>query len=217
MPVLLELFCGTKSIGKIFDQHGWDVISVDMLDKFHPTICKNVLDLTPEDIIDKLPKFSKEINVIWASPMCTQYSKARTQGGPRDLEVADALVQKTLDLVKYFDAPFFMENPYTGLLKSRDVVKEIPVRVIDYCSYADESFPGRYRKRTGIWTNTDWIPERALCKPSLCKFCSDGKKHDHAGQQRSKPGQKQSTTKQLYKIPSAIPEELVCYIEQSKL
>ena len=52
MPVLLELFCGTKSIGKVFDQHGWDVVSVDMLYKFEPTICKNVLDLTPEDVID---------------------------------------------------------------------------------------------------------------------------------------------------------------------
>ena len=100
MPVLLELFCGTKSISKVFDQHGWDIISVAMLEKFEPTICKNVLDLTPQDIFDKLPKFSKKVSVIWASPMCTQYSKARTQGGPRDLEGADALVQKTLDLVK---------------------------------------------------------------------------------------------------------------------
>ena len=138
-------------------------------------------------------------------------------GGPRDLVGADALVQKVLDLVNYFNVPFFMENPQTGLLKSRDVVKGIPVRVIDYCSYADEAFPGKYRKRTGIWTNTDWIPARNLCKPSLCKFCSDGKKHDHACQQRSKPGQMRSSTKQLYRIPSALPEELVCYLEQSKL
>ena len=48
MPVLLEPLCGTKSIGKVFDQHGYDVISVDMLDKLEPTICKDVLDLTPE-------------------------------------------------------------------------------------------------------------------------------------------------------------------------
>ena len=157
MPVLLELFCGTKSIGKVFDQNGWDVVSVDFNERFEPTICKNVLDLTPQDIMEKLPKSRQTVDVCWASPMCTQYSKARTQGGPRDLVGADALVQKTLDLVKYFDVPFFMENPYTGLLKRRDVVKGIPVRVLDYCCYADESFPGRYRKRTGIWTNTDWI------------------------------------------------------------
>ena len=79
--------------------------------------------------------------MIWASPMCTQYSKCGTQGRPRDLVGADALVQKVLDLVNYFNVPFFIENPQTGLLKSRDVVKGIPVRVIDYCSYADEAFP----------------------------------------------------------------------------
>ena len=59
MPVLLELFCGTKSIGKIFDHNGYDVVSVDMLDKFDATICKNVLDLTPEDIMEKLPTNAK--------------------------------------------------------------------------------------------------------------------------------------------------------------
>ena len=189
MPVLLELFCGTKCIGQVFDQHGWDIISLDMLDGFEPTICQNVLDLTPEDIIDKLPKFSKGINVIWASPPCTQYSKARTQGGPRYLDGSDKIVQKVLDLAKYFDVPYFMENPQTGLLNNRDEVKGIPLRVIDYCSYADESFQGRYRKRTAIWTNTDWIPTRALCNPKTYHFCSDGKKHDHVAQQRAKIGQ----------------------------
>ena len=212
MLVLLELFCGTKSIGKVFDQNGWDVVSVDMLSKFEPTICKNVLDLTVQDIIEKLPKNRQTVDVIWASPPCTQYSKCRTQGGPRDLEGSDTIVQKVLVLVKYFAVSFFMENPQTGLLKSRDVVKGIPFRTIDYCQYADDTFPGRYRKRTGIWTNTDWIPARALCKPSLCKFCSDGKKHDHACQQRSKPGQMRSSLKQLYSIPSALPQELVDYL-----
>ena len=179
---------------------------------FHPTICKNVLDLTPKDIIDKLPKLSKGINVIWASPPCTQYSKARTQGGPRDLEGSDKIVQKVLDLVKYFDVAFYMDNPYSGLLVSRDVVEGIPVRVLDYCSYADESFPGRYRKRAGIWTNTDWIPVRALCEPSLCKFFSDGNKHDHVAQQRAKFGQMRWSTNKLYRIPQALPDELVIYI-----
>jgi hypothetical protein len=59
MPVLLELFCGTKFIGKVFDQHGWDVISVDMLSKFEPSTCKTVLDLTPEDILEVMPAFFK--------------------------------------------------------------------------------------------------------------------------------------------------------------
>ena len=84
MPVLLELFGATKSIGKVFDQSGWDVVSVDFNERFEPTICKNILDLTPQDIINKLTKLSKKVFVIWAIPMCPQYSIARTQGGPRD-------------------------------------------------------------------------------------------------------------------------------------
>ena len=65
MPVLLELFCGTKSIGKVFDQHGFDIISVDMLSKFEPTICKNVLDLTVEEIFAKLLAFSNINQCYW--------------------------------------------------------------------------------------------------------------------------------------------------------
>ena len=107
MPVLLELFCGTKFIGKIFDQHGWVVVSVDVKKKFEPTICKNVLDLTPEDIFKAMPAFSQKINCVWASPLCTHYSRARTTAKtPRDLDGSDKLVQKVLDLAEYFDVPF---------------------------------------------------------------------------------------------------------------
>ena len=210
MPVLLELFCGTKSIGRVFDQHGWDVVSVDFLPRFEPTICKNILDLTVEDIIAKLPKYRQRIDVIWASPTCTQYSTSRNQGPPRDLIGSDRLVQKVLDLVQYFKVPFFMENPATGMLKNRDVVKGIPYRIIDYCQYADDTFPGRYRKRTAIWTNSNWTPQRALCNPKTCHFCTDGKKHDHSSEDRSdKLGQQRSSKHQLYKIPPALVEEFL--------
>jgi hypothetical protein len=186
-----------------------------MLSKFEPTICKNVLDLTVQDIMEKLPKNRQTVDVIWASPPCTQYSKCRTQGGPRDLDSSDKIVQKVLDLVKYFGVAFFMGNPQTGLLKSRDVVKGIPFETIDYCQYADDEFPGRYRKRTAIWTNTNWTPARALCNPKTCHFCTNGK-HDHACQQRSKPDQMRSSTRQLYKIPPALPQELVYYFQGTR-
>ena len=84
------------------------------------------------------------------------------------------VVQKALDLARYFEVPFFLENPHSGLLKTRDVVRGVPMRVIDYCVYADDDWPGRYRKRTSIWTNTSWQPARPLCIPSACHFCTDG-------------------------------------------
>ena len=141
------------------------------------------------------------------------YSRARTTAKtPRDLEGSDKLVQKVLDLAKYFDVPFFMENPHSGLLKKRNVVQGVPMRVIDYCQYADDDWPGRYRKRTSIWTNTGWYPARPLCVPSTCHFCTDGKKHDHMAQRRAKDGTPEQTLNQLYSIPPALPEELVKWL-----
>ena len=85
MPHLLELFAGTKSVGKVFEAAGWQVTSVDLEAGFSPTICMNVLDLQPNDIED-------QVDLVWASPPCTMYSLARTTGGPRDLEGSDRMV-----------------------------------------------------------------------------------------------------------------------------
>jgi hypothetical protein len=131
---------------------------------------------------------------------------------PRDLVGSDKHVQKVSDLVRVFDVPYFMENPHSGLLKTRNFVNGIPMRVIDYCQYADDEWPGRYRKRTSIWTSTDWIPARPLCIPSTSHFCTDGKKHDQGAQRRTTEGKSQHTLHQLYSIPSALPEELVNWL-----
>ncbi len=42
--------------------------------------------------------------LIVASPPCTEYSRAKTIGA-RDLEGADALVQRTLQIIQYFAPP----------------------------------------------------------------------------------------------------------------
>ena len=204
---LLDLFCGTKSISRVFEQHGWSCTTLDFDRKTSPTICCNILDVTPEMILAH-----GRPDCIWASPLCVHYSKARTTAKtPRDLEGSDKLVQKVLDLAEFFQCPFYMENPHSGLLKSREVVRDVPMRIIDYCSYADDAFLGRYRKRTSIWTNTSWYPSRPLCIPSTCHFCTNGKKHDQQAQRVNLSGPNQSLN-QLYSIPSSLPEELVIWL-----
>ena len=119
------------------------------------------------------------------------------------------MVQKCLDLAMELRCPVFMENPHSGLLKSRAVVMGIPYRIVDYCKYADERFPHRARKRTAIWTNTDWHPSRPLCEHD-CGYC-DGQKHKEHAQQRDSNNCLRHTKDELYAIPPVLVEDIFEY------
>ena len=67
---------------------------------------------------------------------------------PRDLTKADALVCKVLEIVGYFHPKvWWVENPQTGLLKDRPMMKNIPFVDIDYCQFSDWG----YKKPTRFW------------------------------------------------------------------
>jgi hypothetical protein len=188
---LLELFSGTGSMGRAFRAQGWLVTSVDLRADFEPDICCDVLAFETAMLAD-----SPNVDLIWASPPCTHYSCARTKAKtPRDLIGSDALVRKVLDLSDELFCHYMMENPHSGLLKTRPVVLGCPMRVLDYCRYGTP-----YRKRTAIWTNTLWNPARPLCKHDCA--ASDGRKH------RSRAQRENWTLEELYAIPEALCKEI---------
>ena len=128
---LLELFCGTKSIGRCFEEYGFEVVSLDHDPKFEPTICSDILEwdytVFPREYFD----------VVWASPDCTQYSIARSKAKvPRNLLLADSLVQKALEIIHYFNPrAWFLENPASSLLKTTLNMHLIPCVIVSYCKY----------------------------------------------------------------------------------
>ena len=61
-------------------------------------------------------------------------------------------MRKCLDLADRLFCRYFIENPESGLPKTRGVVAGLPYRVVDCCVYADERFAHRARKRTALWT-----------------------------------------------------------------
>ena len=73
MPALLELFKGTGSVGRAFKAEGWEVVSLDLLPKFEPSICCNILQW---DYRAAFPP--GHFQFVWASPVCTEYSRALT-------------------------------------------------------------------------------------------------------------------------------------------
>ena len=199
-PVLLELFSGTGSVGRSFRARGGEVFSVDIDAATNPTLVLDVLLLDHSNLPDR-------VDCIWASPPCTHYSRARTKAKTlRDLDGADELVQDLLGIIDfYWTVPWFMENPHSGLLKGRAVVKGLPFQVVDYCKYGKP-----YRKRTAIWTNTRWEPEQLLCRHD-CP-ASNGSRHTARAQQApSSTTDVRYSRDELYTIPPALCDEIADY------
>jgi hypothetical protein len=168
---VLELFSGTRSIGKVCDQLGWESVSVDLILPADHQV----------DIMDfDYKQYEKdEFDIVWASPPCTRYSKlqdgwfGRMRKGEiytkeiqeKEMNEDDKLVLKTLEIINYFNPHYwFIENPATSRMKDRPFMKDLNNYVVDYCMYSDWG----YRKRTRIWTN------RTDFKPLLCnKKCGN--------------------------------------------
>ena len=49
--IVLDLFCGTKSIANAFKRHGHTVYTVDWDKRFNPTLQADISKLTTQDII----------------------------------------------------------------------------------------------------------------------------------------------------------------------
>ena len=159
----LELFAGSRSIGKAAKNLSFDVYSSDIEQFGGIDYVVDILNFDPT----KIP-FKPDI--IWASCPCTAFSVAAigknwTKDGDNYIpknpraEFGLKLVQKTLEIINYFKPTyFFIENP-RGMLRKMPIMQGIPRQSVTYCQYGDTRM-----KPTDIWTNsTKWIP-RSMCK-----------------------------------------------------
>ena len=160
---VLELFAGSRSVGKIAEELGMEVFSSDLIEFEGIHYPVSILDFD----VNKVP-FRPDI--IWASPPCTGFSVAAighhwTGGKGAYIPKTDTaklgieLVKKTLEIINYFQPTFwFMENP-RGVLRKLDVVKGLNKQSVTYCQYGDERM-----KPTDIWTNSIMWTPKPMCK-----------------------------------------------------
>lgn len=155
---VLELFAGTRSIGKAFEKHGHEVYSIEW-DKNFENIdwYEDISKITAQDIIDRFG----HPDVIWASPDCTSFSIAAISHHRRkNLETGnldpvsdyakfcDNVDQHVLGLIRELKPKYwFIENPRGGMRKMT-WMQGLPRYTVTYCQYGDTRM-----KPTDIWTN----------------------------------------------------------------
>lgn len=190
---LLELFCGTKSVGKEFAKLGYEVTSVDIDIVFQPDILIDIRDFEPTEYYD----------VIWASPPCEGFSVTnigrnwnydntpKTDTARLGLE----LLEKTLDIINTVKPKYyFIENPI-GKMRKMPQLDNYHRDSVTYCQYGDTRM-----KPTDIWHNSLWIP-RPMCKRgSPCHVAAP------RGSQTGTQGMKNYTVKSI--IPSKLCREI---------
>lgn len=105
---VLELFAGTRSIGKAFESRGHEVFSVEW--------DKSFADI---DLYEDISKITAE--------QITDYAK-----------FCDCVDQHVVDLIKELQPKFyFIENPRGGMRKM-SFVQGLPRYTVTYCKYGDE-------------------------------------------------------------------------------
>ena len=202
MPLLLELFSGTGSIGKAFREAGWEVFSLDIDSSRDATWIGDVRAFDPATL-------PRRPDLIWASPVCTHYSIARAGAKtPRDLEWADSLVLAALRIQEACGCPMLMENPHSSMLKRRPFMQPFDHVVVDYCKWWSPDFPHKCRKRTAIFRigGADYEPSRPLCAYD-CGFC-EGRRHVEAIGHSTVPLRHIRRKDDMYRIPPLLCEEI---------
>ena len=155
---ILELFAGTRSLGKAFEARGHEVYSVEWDKSFENIdLYADIGTLTAQDVLDQFGR----PDVIWASPDCTTFSIAAISHHRRKSHLTGNL-DPVSDYAKFCDAVdlnvlalirelrptfYFIENPRGGLRKMT-WMQGLPRYTITYCQYGDTRM-----KPTDIWTN----------------------------------------------------------------
>lgn len=202
---ILELFAGTRSIGKVFEAAGHEVYSVEW-DKKHENIdwYEDISKIQAKDILEKFGK----PDVIWASPDCSSYSVAAISH--HRIREPDGNLKAKTDYAKFCDSTnehvvnlikelnphlYFIENPRGGLRKMR-FMQDLPRYTVTYCQYNETRM-----KPTDLFTNHP--------NPKFKPPCKNGDPCHEAAPRGSRTG----TQKLKGSVErSRIPEELCKHV-----
>lgn len=209
---VLELFAGTRSIGKAFEARGHEVFSVEWDKSFENIdLHADIGQLTAAEVLERFGR----PDVIWAIPDCATFSVAaisrhrRLDKATGSLEpiseyarFCDAVDQNVLKLIKELQpALYFIENPRGGMRKMA-WMQDLPRYTVTYCQYGEERM-----KPTDIWTNHP--------APEFKPPCKNGDPCHIPAPRGARTGtQGLKGSKERARIPSQLCEHIVAICEK---
>lgn len=207
---VLELFAGTRSIGKAFERRGHQVYSIEWNKDFDDiNWYTDIGKITAADIVERFGN----PDVIWASPDCTTFSIAAISHHRRQAintlepvseyaKFCDKVDRNVLKLIRELQPSlYFIENPRGGMRKM-DFMRDLPRYTVTYCKYGDFRM-----KPTDIWTNH---PD-----PKFLPMCHNGDTCHVSSPRGSRTGtQGLKTSKDRSVIPSKLCEHIVDICEE---
>ena len=197
--LLLELFSGTGSVGRVARRNGYDrVISVDIDESRDPDYACDVRQLPYREL--PTPDF------IWASPPCTTYSFAAIWYGHRDgrgrartedAHDADAILRCTFRIIRYF----LRRNPRLGFCieNPRGYMRQAPETsgtLLTTTSYNHFGYP--ICKPTDLFTNYPLALPACARRETDLRICGSNAAEIR---RRMNVRSKDSLTTVLYRIP----------------
>lgn len=217
---VLELFAGTRSVGKAFEARGHEVVSIDWDESFEDCLHMDVGKLMASEVMmlcDGVP------DVIWASPDCTTYSVAAISTHRRReddgnlapvteyAKFCDFVNEHVMNLIHVLNEThvretgkpimWFVENPRSGMRKMK-FMQGLPRHTVTYCQYGETRM-----KPTDIWTNH---PDPKFKPP-----CKNGDPcHERAPRGARTGTQGIKGHKDRSRIPSALCEHIVDICEE---
>jgi hypothetical protein len=167
--VCLDLFCGLGGFSAAFaDTDDWQVVTVDIQERFDPDLQADIMDLRPAELVELLPGDGREavdVLVVLASPPCTTLSVAGNHtdhyqaGQPHSDTARDhvALVYHTLGLIHGLGPDYWLlENPRGRL---RRYFGE-PEAAVTLCQYGYD-----WQKPTDLWGDHPPTFRGQTCRP----------------------------------------------------
>lgn len=198
---ILELFAGSRSIGKVAERMGHDVFSSDIEQFQGINYCVDIAEFE----INELPWMP---DMIWASPPCTGFSVAaigKNWGGGKGayIPISDTaklgikILEHTIALIRALPwCIWWIENP-RGVMRKMPIMQNLPRTTITYCQYGDTRM-----KPTDIWTNCDrWQPRPPCRNGDTCHEAAP--RGSRTGTQGIKGAYERS------KIPEQLCEEVI--------